>query len=196
MSRSDEWELVARILAGRSDIVRALDLVAALKLPDAWIGAGFIRNAVWDEIFGFPPRQRRTAGDVDVVYFDRADASPDRDRALEAALGQGCPELAWSVSNQARMHVKTGAAPYTSVADAIANWPETVTAIAAQKVHGRTQILAPWGVRDLLSGVVRPTGGSPERLAAFEKRLTEKAWTTRWPRLVVRHDPPVGEPDQ
>lgn len=29
-----------------------LDIVRSLALPDCWIGAGFVRNAVWDHLHG------------------------------------------------------------------------------------------------------------------------------------------------
>ncbi len=42
-----------------------LGVVRALHLPDCWIGAGFVRNAVWDYLH---QRSRSPLdGDVDVV---------------------------------------------------------------------------------------------------------------------------------
>ncbi|WP_404943225.1 nucleotidyltransferase family protein, partial [Pseudomonas sp. DP16D-T1] len=31
---------------------RMLEIVRSLNLPDCWIGAGFVRNAVWDHLHG------------------------------------------------------------------------------------------------------------------------------------------------
>ena len=47
----DPSKLAAFILA-LAEMLRALQAVARLDLPDAWIGAGFIRNAVWDALHG------------------------------------------------------------------------------------------------------------------------------------------------
>ena len=54
-------------------------------MPDCWIGAGYLRNQLWDVLSGL---DTSAAGQsyVDVVYFDRRELEPARDRAVEAAL--------------------------------------------------------------------------------------------------------------
>ena len=120
---------VQAIISGDPARWRLLALVRALHLPDCWIGAGFVRNAVWDSLHG------RTAsslsGDVDVVWFDPERTDPSEDREIEAALQRSDPSVAWDVKNQARMHQSNGDVPYVSVTEAMRYWPETATAIAA-----------------------------------------------------------------
>ncbi|MBY0330468.1 MAG: hypothetical protein K2X49_07350 [Acetobacteraceae bacterium] len=41
-------------LAATPGLADALRAVAALALPEAWIGAGCIRNAAWDALSGLP----------------------------------------------------------------------------------------------------------------------------------------------
>nr|WP_256476149.1 nucleotidyltransferase family protein [Siccirubricoccus soli] len=171
----------------RADAVRwrALGLVAALDLPGGgWIGAGFLRNAVWDALHG---RAAPHDGDVDVAWHAPAHASPAADAAAEAALRAMEPSLAWSVRNQARMHVRNGDAPYGSVEDALRHWPETATAVAARRHGEACEILAPHGLEDLFSLVLRPTPGftTGPKHAIFRRRMAEKAWLTRWPRLTL-----------
>jgi uncharacterized protein len=113
---------VAAFIAARPSMTRLLDAVAALRLPDCWIGAGFIRNAVWDSLHGLPSPS--TIGDVDVVYFDAEDDDHARDAAIERALAEPWPDIPWSVKNQARMHRRNGDTPYGSSADALRHWPE------------------------------------------------------------------------
>ncbi len=48
--------------------MKALHAVQALGLNDGWIGAGFVRDAVWDHLHGYGPRP--LSGDVDVVWFE------------------------------------------------------------------------------------------------------------------------------
>ena len=94
---------------------RALEAVAALDLPDCWIGAGFLRAPVWDHLHGF---QRPTPlDDIDVIYFDSEHRAPEADQAQEARLGELAPGLPWSVRNQARMHERNGDQAYDSSAD-------------------------------------------------------------------------------
>ncbi|MDD2059113.1 nucleotidyltransferase family protein [Pseudomonas putida] len=76
----------------------------SLHLPDCWIGAGFVRNAVWDYLHGRDSSPVST--DVDVIWFDAKRCTPDQDDALEAILRDLDPNVMWSVKNQARMHVQ------------------------------------------------------------------------------------------
>lgn len=161
----------------------ALEAVAAHGPPDAWIGAGFLRNAVWDVLHG---RQPDVAGlaDLDVVFHDAANPDPAVDAAWEARL-RGVLALPWSVTNQARMHGRNGHAPFTGVADAITHWPETATAVAVRMEGGELRLLAPHGWGDLLGMVVRPTHAFAERPEVVAQRMEKKGWLKRWPRLTV-----------
>ena len=64
--------------------MNALYPVPALELNDGWIGAGFVRDAVWDHLHGYG--QRPVSGDVDVVWFDAKSATSACDSALEERL--------------------------------------------------------------------------------------------------------------
>jgi hypothetical protein len=101
---------VLAIISGDPTRWRLLDVVRSMRLPDCWIGAGFVRNAVWDCL------HERTSpslsGDVDVLWFDPGRASPSEDRKIEAVLRTLDPSVEWDVKNQARMHVRNGDAPY------------------------------------------------------------------------------------
>ena len=130
------------ILANDPQRCAVLGQVRSLELPDCWVGAGFIRNAVWDYLHDRPPS--RHSGDVDVIWFCPERARLGDDQEIEAALRALDPMVDWSVKNQARMHLRNGDAPYTSAIEAIGSWPEMATAVA----HGGRL------VRD--RGAVRP----------------------------------------
>jgi len=162
-----------------------LRAVAALGLPDAWIGAGFLRNRVWDALSGFAFDTNPPA-DIDVVWFDPARADVAEDAALEARLRQVMPALDWSVKNQARMHLRNRHPPYASTADALAHWLETATGVAARLGPQGVEVMAPHGLDDLLGLVLRPSpdaAADPARLAELRRRAAEKGWPSRWPRL-------------
>jgi uncharacterized protein len=62
-----------------------------------WVGAGVIRDLVWDTRYG-RSRDRSPANfdgasakDIDVVFFDPADLDPSRDTRAEAAPSGGPP---------------------------------------------------------------------------------------------------------
>lgn len=174
----------------RRDAVRwqLLDVVSHLALPDCWIAAGFIRNAVWDALHGRTPQPPN--GDVDVIWFD-----PDRcyerlDRDIEGALRAAVPSVEWSVKNQARMHSRNNDKPYQSSSDAMRYWPETATAVAARRNgRGELEIASPLGLDDLFNLLLRPTQRfANEKLSIFEKRVQIKGWIELWP-LLKRAEP-------
>lgn len=178
---------VVAFVEGQPGMVDLLRALAQLGLPDAWIGAGFLRNPVWDSLHGRVPDVRGLA-DVDVVFFDTAAPGTERERAVEDTLAASCPGVAWSARNQARMHLRNADAPYRDTEHAVRHWPETATALAARIRDGRVELLAPYGVEDLVGLVLRPTpktAARPLHLEAYRRRVRDKGWAQRWPRLTV-----------
>lgn len=176
----------------RADRVRwnLLELVSHLDLPDCWIAAGFIRNAVWDALHG------RTAqvplGDVDVIWFGPDCVEEAHDRKAEEALRAVAPSVHWSVKNQSRMHSRNNDSSYQSATDAMRYWPETATAVAARRrgTH-RLEIASPLGLDDLFNSVLRPTQRfAGEKRPIYEERVRSKAWMTVWP--LLRREEPLG----
>jgi len=175
-------EDIAAFLQGQSHIMSLLRAVAALGIADCWVGAGVIRDAVWDHLHGFPI-EPSAKGDVDVVFCDYGEACLERDLAIEWRLLHEFPDIPWSVHNQARMYERNGDAPYYNTEDAIRCWPETATAIAARIFAGSVQVIAPHGIDDLVHMVVRPTPAFARKLPIYRRRLASKNWARRWPRL-------------
>ncbi|MCZ6507425.1 MAG: nucleotidyltransferase family protein [Acidobacteria bacterium] len=162
-------------------------LLAAVRdegLPDAWVAAGALRNLVWDRLHDF--EHRHPPGDVDVVYYDAADASRERDQAIEKRLAERLPGLPWEVVNQAWIHEYNGEEPYTSTLDALSRWTETCTSVAARlSVAGEVEILAPHGVADLMAMIGRPNLIFANAAEIFTQRMASKLWSDRWPKVRV-----------
>jgi hypothetical protein len=170
--RKDAWSM---------QVLRA---VRTLVLPDWAIGAGFVRNPVWDAITNKTVRTKPS--DVDVLYFDPADLAPEREQEFEAKLKSAMPDAAWSVTNQARMHLHNGDAPYKSTADALRFWLETPTAIAVTLDAGdQLHVMAPFGIEDLMALRVRPTPRGRERIQAYRTRVETKQWQRFWPTIQI-----------
>lgn len=169
----------------KSDELRwhALGVVESLQLATACIGAGFVRNLVWDHLHGQQSDCRD--GDIDVLWFDTERTNPQIDVELERKLLAIDQSLDWSVKNQARMHVRNGDPPYMDVADAMRFWPETATAIAVRKIGDQCELIAPFGFDDLLNMIVRPTSIAEHKLEAFKARTEKKDWRSRWPLVSV-----------
>ncbi|MGI4748513.1 MAG: nucleotidyltransferase family protein [Janthinobacterium lividum] len=161
---------------------RILGIIRQLELPDCWIGAGFVRNAVWDALHGRPAS---VDGDVDVLWFDRRRTEPGADAGIEATLRRLDPAIDWSVRNQARMHVRNGDPPYRSTEDAMRCWPETATAVAVRRtMQDGFEVNAPLGLADLFGLVLRPAPGfQGSKHRQYLERVEAKGWLSSWPRL-------------
>ena len=164
---------------------RIAGIVRSLALPDCWIGAGFVRNPVWDHLHGREPTF--PCSDVDIIWFDPGGATREKDRRLEAALHDLDPGVVWSVKNQARMHIRNGDAPYASSVDAMRFWPETATSVAVRQTpSGEFEVAAAYGLADLFDLVLRPTPSfKGARSKVFQERVRSKGWLRTWPLLRV-----------
>ncbi|MGC4771082.1 nucleotidyltransferase family protein [Micromonospora sp. DT44] len=179
------------LIGGNAWLTRALTVVRDSGLPDAWIGAGALRDLVWGVRYGdgFDPT---TVRDVDVVFFDPARLSREDDRRATDRLVAAWSAPPWQARNQAAVHTwyasKFGGdpiAPYRSVAEAVATWPEYATAVAVRlPADGELEVCAPYGVADLLGGVWRhnPTRVDVPR---SRQRLARHRPAQRWPGVTV-----------
>ena len=179
---------LADVLHGNAWIMRALDAVAASGLPDAWIGAGAVRDVVWGERYG--RFDAAAVKDIDVAYFDPANLGMERDLAAQEMLCK-LADLPWEATNQAAVHTwyhsYFGGPPvkaFSSVHDAVATWPETATCVAVRLAASGTDVCAPYGLADLLDGVwrVNPVRVTPEMSM---RRLARQRVQARWPGVKV-----------
>lgn len=177
-------EDIVRLIEADGWRMRILQAVSTIALPDCWIGAGFVRNLVWDVLHDFP--EPTPLNDVDVLYFDKRDIGRENERRHESVLARAMPGVPWSVRNQARMHLRNGDAPYRSVADAMLYWAETATSVAVRRnPAGGLELIAAHGIGDLVDLVVRPTPRFAGKIHVYRARMQEKNWPAIWPRLNV-----------
>jgi hypothetical protein len=157
--------------------------VATLALPDCWLAAGFVRNAVWDSLHGLSNRPYHS--DIDVIWFDSNRNSEELDREIERRLSAIDGTVDWSVKNQSRMHLANGDLPYQSSTDAMRFWPETATAVGVRWMEGQEiDIAAPYGLDDLYQAIIRPTPSFRiDKREVLEKRIETKGWLNRWSQL-------------
>ncbi|WP_127581935.1 nucleotidyltransferase family protein [Paenibacillus koleovorans] len=182
-SHEEQLRAVDRFLREDEQLIDDLRMVRELGLPDACVAAGYIRNTVWDRLFGHSRRELHQ--DIDVVYFDPGDETEARDFALEKRLIARTGNPKWSVKNQARMHIRNREAPYRDTADAMSRWPETVTAIGAYiDDKDELHIVCPHGLTDLFAGVVRRSPFFTDH-AYYLKRVRSKRWGELWPSLTI-----------
>jgi uncharacterized protein len=151
--------------------------------PPEWaIGAGALRNLVWDALTG----RHNPPANVDVVFFGGA-GEAEVERCLRARL----PGVPWQVKDQRLVHTwyaqrfGTAVEPLTSLADAVGTWPEFCTSVAVRLRPDETlDVIAPFGLDDLLDLRVRR---NPRRVTVelFRRRLAEKRPDDRWPVVTI-----------
>jgi hypothetical protein len=166
-------------------MIQILRIVESLGLPDWCVCAGFVRSKVWDYLHGF---EETHLPDVDVVYFDPNNTDESIEKELERSLKELDSSVPWSVKNQARMHIKSGHAPYSSTADGLSHFPEVCTAIGVYlNSNGEVTICAPYGVEDMVNLIVRPTPFfmTGEKRTIYEQRTNAKKWEDKWHRLRI-----------
>ncbi len=191
----------------RMDCLRAL---SALNLPQGYLGAGFVRNAIWDDLHN---KARPTPlNDIDVVYFSDEITVPQskvsventieslsqpgvqagvlseakaQEKAFEHELARFVPNANWQVKNQARIHLAHGHAPYKSCSEAISYWIERETCVAVRLLaNDDVDILAPFGLEANFAGTISINPKYP-RPDVFEQRVVSKNWRKVWSLLKV-----------
>ncbi|MFM4702614.1 nucleotidyltransferase family protein [Aeromonas bivalvium] len=171
------------LLRGDPYRMACLRLARTLALPDWALGAGFVRNLIWDHLHGCS--EPTPLNDLDLIYLDPADqtgAGEARHEAWLAARLSG----PWQVRNQARMHLRQGVAPFTSSEQALSHWVELPTCIGVRLLPDDSlQWLAPFGFAPGWSLAVQPNERCRQPRAVFHERVASKGWRQIWPRLRI-----------
>ena len=164
--------------------LECLRVARTLALPDWYLGAGFVRNLIWDHLhhnaIATPLK------DIDLIYLDPSDPEGRREAEYEAHARTLLPTEHWEVRNQARMHHRQGVPPFASSLDALAHWVELPTCIGARlEQDDSLTLVAPHGIAHNGSLDVAPNPLCRQDPAVFTARVTEKRWQALWPNLQI-----------
>ncbi|MYM25806.1 hypothetical protein GTP46_24565 [Duganella sp. FT135W] len=182
-------ERLRRIARSSKWFMPALCAARELGLASWCLGAGAVRNLVWDALHGY--HTPTALADLDLAYFDPSDMDPERELDLQHRLSAAMPEVPWEVTNQASVHhwferyFGYAVEPLSSLHDAVASWPEYATSVGVRLHSDDTiEIIAPHGLDDLFNCVIRrnPTRAS---LATYRMRIEQKKYALRWPNVTV-----------
>lgn len=169
--KKDEW------------MMNILKKAQSLNLPDWMIGAGFVRNKVWDYLHGFENKQVLT-NDIDLIYFNPSNSSEEIDEWYSRRL-KGLTGVNWEVVNQARTHLWHKRPPYKNTEEALSEWVETPTCVAVRLEREDTlTFFAPHGIVDLVNLIVRPSPNNSD-IKAYKERQKKKSWRQKWPKLKI-----------
>ncbi len=151
---------LVEIVKGSPWFMDALRAVASLGLGSWCIGAGAVRNLVWDHLHGYTQPSRLP------------------DLPWEATNQAGVHLWFKSCCGQP-------VAPLHSLHEAVASWPEYASCVGVTLDGAENiDVISPWGLEDLFSMVVRR---NPIRASArtFLQRVEQKQYLRRWPRVRV-----------
>ena len=87
-----------RIVRGSDWLMGILEAVRDCEPPDWLAGGGVLYKLVWNRLHGY--EETRYVGDVDVVFFDPEDLSPERERAVERALLARRADVLWEAKTR------------------------------------------------------------------------------------------------
>lgn len=177
---------IAQFVQQDEFMMRALRAAKSTGLSNWFIGAGFLRDTVWNIQHGYALTY--TYKDLDLGYFNSDNQSEDYDDAISAKLRERV-DVNWEVVNQAYAHKYSNVAPYISAEDGLAHWIETATCVAATlDENDNVKIIAPWGTSDLLELKLRLAPCHESNIYCkelFYTRIKNKKWLERWPKLRI-----------
>ena len=176
------------IIRAEPTLMRVLDTIRVLDIPDGWLVSGAIYNCVWNSLTGRPALHG--VNDIDIIYFD-ADLSWEAEdrviKAIEQALG-GLP-VPVQPRNQARVHLwfeeKFGFpfAPLASARESLLRYASKTHAVAARlEADGSLAIDAPFGLEDMFAFRVTPNPAADNRLTHEKKGARIRSV---WPEVTV-----------
>ena len=181
-------EALVAIIRAEPTLMRVLDTIRALALPDAWLVSGAIYNCVWNSLTGRPALHG--VNDIDIIYFD-ADLSWEAEDRVIKALEQALDGLPVPVQprNQARVHLwfpgkfGTPFAPLASSAEMLGRYASKTHAVGVRlEADDTLTVLAPFGLDDVFSFRI-----TPNPVLANKKAHEAKAARALsiWPEITV-----------
>ena len=164
-----------------------LDRLRSLQLPDCYLVAGCLFQAVWNHRSGWPAD--RGVRDYDVFYFDASDLSWEAEDAVVrrvAAVTTDMP-ISLDVKNQARVHLwyeekfGPGYPRLKDAQDGIGRYLVSCTCVGIAAGDG--SVHAPYGFDELEQGILRINPANPRPSLFLEKAAS---YRSRWPWLTIK----------
>ncbi|AKI02279.1 hypothetical protein IMCC20628_03593 [Hoeflea sp. IMCC20628] len=164
-------------------VAASIETSIKADLPNWCIVGGLIRDFAWGKLLS----RSITPRDIDLIYFDGKDTSPETDWEIESDL-QRTSGLPFRVRNQARMHSFNSEERYSSVIDAMSKFPTTVSAIGITSNRKLDPIIfSVFGYEALFNPVfqITPHFISNNRRSDFIKYLDRNKLRQRWEEVPV-----------
>jgi uncharacterized protein len=177
-------------------LMRVLDGVRALDLPDWRLVSGCVYQTYWNDRTGRAPDHGLK--DYDTVYFDSDTAYEAEDAYIRRAAAAFAPPLdaMVEVRNQARVHLwfedRFGEpyAPLSSTDEALERFVCPAFAVGIRlEADDAISVAAPFGLEDMASMTLQPNPRRAVNPASFARAVASAR--ARWPEVIVQ--PPSME---
>jgi len=162
-----------------------LETARSIGLAQWCIAAGAVRNLVWDHLHGHDTRTYPS--DVDLPFYDGVKTDCSYEAEIQRRLSAARSDVRWEAVNQATVHLYTrDPRPYASIEEAMSRWADPVTAVGVYLTDtDQLTVIAPCGLDDLFSLIVRPNLVAPDAARVYRERVLSKGWLSRWPKLKI-----------
>ncbi|MCR1901324.1 nucleotidyltransferase family protein [Ligilactobacillus apodemi] len=150
------------------------NILREMKLTNAFICAGAIRDLVWNTNEAKP--HSLVLGNIDIYYND-PNETYEQYLTKKAELNHRYSKYLWELTNTALKNSRTPTS--NNMEDVIASFPETCSAVGICRSPAETiEIIAPYGLEDLFAEKICPTPKYKLENSAetFEQRVTRKKW--------------------
>ena len=174
---------ILKIIKDDKWMMDILQVAEKLQLPDWMIGAGFVRNKVWDYLHGYKNKKVLTR-DIDLIYFDKNNIDEKKDVELSKEVKKKTG-MNWEIVNQAYTHTWHNRKLYKNTKEALADWVEIPTCVAVSIDNkGKLKLHAPLGIEDLVNLIVRKNSRCSDS-ESYKDRVISKKWKEKWPKLNI-----------
>ncbi|HKD76519.1 MAG TPA: nucleotidyltransferase family protein [Ktedonobacterales bacterium] len=185
----EHWDRFEAIIREDENLMRLLERLRSLRLPQWRLVAGCLYQTVWNALTARP----RGTGikDYDLIYFDGADVSWEAEDAVIQRVAAATRDCVGPVEarNQARVHLwfadRFGCAyPRLSHADeALGYYASMVHAVGVRlDDDGGLNIVAPFGLADMFGMAIRPNHALDNAMSHNAKARRAQAI---WPEVTV-----------
>lgn len=179
----------AAIIRADPDLMRLLERLRTLDLPQWWLVAGCLYQTVWNTLTDRP--RGDGINDYDVIYFDADDLSWEAEDTVIRRVAAATKECVGPVQvrNQARVHLWFASRfgcnyPQLSCADeSLCYYASLVHAVGVRLAEDdRLDVVAPFDLDDVFAMRIRPNRALDNAASHTDKAAKAKA---AWPQVVI-----------
>ena len=184
-------EKFLEIIKQNTDLMKVLDYLEELKVPNYCICTGSLNQTIWNYLDHLP--LNHNIDDIDILFEDNDDLREEKEEELKQRLTSHFEKLNMSYKfdthNIRIMDVwkskitKKECEPFIDINDAIKRLYATIQAVGVTKKNGELFLYAPYGVEDIFTKTIRPIKNKENTKEQYEKKV--KGWKNRFSNLNV-----------